>query len=488
MKNKKIIESWGKIRPSDATHNRILENILSQTTGPVYNTNNSRPVPQKRKVRSMTPYWKILAPFAACLLVAILVAVPLARRGGTYIPTPCESEPLTNGQYDTNPSGLVPAPPVDSENQAYPGATIDPTQTDQTRPVPPVEPTYELILNQVYGQMSPPSRIPQLTFTQPITLEDLVWLLPGLGPYWTARAMYLYDGSFMDIIAMETESDGETWAMFSEIYTRTSISLALGPPFTGMMFHNNQPAISYVYGIPVTASINGNIGIAGDGVAIFTAEFEQGGVGYVVTVTDYEEGDSGLSHLTEIVNTIIRNGVPDLNRLETPEIPELRNDQFTEDEAFADPDFGAYLPTYLPAGLGFGDARRSITQDSNLLTINWHEPWNSSISWWVWEATDRHHNTVVSRYDRHLFDLALYPIPWADTVPDEIRDFVSNPVFLAEEMCLEIVKARVLQPERYVRDLGPSISFGVLFGDVVVTINSSGLSPEEVWAMVSSLL
>ena len=79
MRNNKIINSWDKIKPDNATHERILGNILDRVQ-----TKET----QKGKVKNMVkkPYWKILAPIAACLIIAVAVAVPMLLNNGENNP------------------------------------------------------------------------------------------------------------------------------------------------------------------------------------------------------------------------------------------------------------------------------------------------------------------------------------------------------------------------------------------------------------------
>jgi len=95
MKNKKIIESWGKIKPTDATDQRILSNIMKK----------------QRKVNNMAnSYWKILAPITACVLIGIFIAIPLITRSGNdYIPQQYEGEGGVN-----HPAEAIEQPSIDS--------------------------------------------------------------------------------------------------------------------------------------------------------------------------------------------------------------------------------------------------------------------------------------------------------------------------------------------------------------------------------------
>ena len=82
-----------------------------------------------------------------------------------------------------------------------------------------------------------------------------------------------------------------------------------------------EPEISYVRGVPVIAGvfdIKKN-----DGVALYTASFSIGGIAYNINIHDNDVGSSGVSRLTVIVNSIIRDGAADLRVLENPVIPLL---------------------------------------------------------------------------------------------------------------------------------------------------------------------
>ena len=110
MENNRIKESWSKIKPDDDAHERILNNILDR----VHSGET-----KKGKVCNMTisPI-KIVAPLAACLIVALAISIPtiLNDGGGDPLPGPANTEgnimssavsssdlPLTN--TDAPPSG-----------------------------------------------------------------------------------------------------------------------------------------------------------------------------------------------------------------------------------------------------------------------------------------------------------------------------------------------------------------------------------------------
>ena len=75
MKNKRIIDSWNKIEPDKTEQEQMLANILDMA----HSGKN-----KKGDVNSMKnkKYWKILAPVAACFVVAVAITIPLLYNGG----------------------------------------------------------------------------------------------------------------------------------------------------------------------------------------------------------------------------------------------------------------------------------------------------------------------------------------------------------------------------------------------------------------------
>ena len=87
------------------------------------------------------------------------------------------------------------------------------------------------------------------------------------------------------------------------------------------------------------------------------------------------------------------------------------------------------------------------------------------------------------------YDLRLYPVPRADSVPEEYRETVDNPVFRAEDMSREIVEARAYAPNEAGDTNSLRISFSVLHpGGTLVGYNCEGLTVDRVWALVSETL
>ena len=421
MRNKKIVDSWDKIKVNDYTHERILNNILEQSRSN-----------KTRKVNNMNtkPIWKILAPIAACAVIAlVIVAVNFIPSGGTQPGTVAQGENLN---LNTMSQGLFGAQPP------LPGS-----------------------------------------FFSDVTAEQLQALLPDLGFPVVATATYRNDGSLFEVTAVDNSDNIALWP--------ASVRISTQPVYFGFIYENYQPVVSYVHGVAVTAGVIEGIGIPEDGIAQYIATFEMDGVFYGVNLFDYAAGDDGLNRLTYIVNAIIQHGAADLDVLYRPIMPELQDDRLSIDEARNDASFGAFIPANIPAEWEFDNAIRFMHQDADSLLAFWNAD-TYIMRWQVSRPTEFDLLRVVSTDAPEKFDLSLYPIPWADSVPNELFQYVMNPVFLAEELTLDVVNTRLVLTRGCGDSVSGQMNFSVLSGDILICVDVSGMSPEQVYAMIISVL
>jgi len=219
--------------------------------------------------------------------------------------------------------------------------------------------------------------------------------------------------------------------------------------------------------------------------------------------SDAENGAQGYTHLSDGdapptgTQTPIEGAPPlvlpdisehDSNHPTQPVTPPAPSENLTFEQSITDPDFGKFIPTNVPPEFTFDHAWRFYAQDINSLTAFWQA--NAySIRWQISTPTDNDLEHIVSITDREKFDLSLYTIPWADSVPRELMQYVMNPVFLADELSLEIIHARAIQGQDRSRNGSTNwqINFSVLFDGAVVSLNTNGVSPEYVWEMILSL-
>ena len=160
------------------------------------------------------------------------------------------------------------------------------------------------------------------------------------------------------------------------------------------------------------------------------------------------------------------------------------NEALTPEEALADVDFGAYLPTDVPADWQTEGFTRYRDQDEDSLSGLWTSGYDS-LRWTVSRLTDESRIVDVSCPEQ--YDLSLYPIPRAESVPEALWEMVNNPIFRIEDLTLELVYARAYTVE----DAGDSsayrMRFSVLYGDTVVEVSTKGVSPEWLWQQLKDL-
>lgn len=154
--------------------------------------------------------------------------------------------------------------------------------------------------------------------------------------------------------------------------------------------------------------------------------------------------------------------------------------------AYADPDLGAYLPEDLPSGFTFENATRVNTQAQNSLSALWIKGMGD-IRWCISTLGEDDKARITSVADTWNYDLSLYPIPRADSVPDELREIVTDPIFRSEGLTLEAVQARAYEVSDAGDISGPCMRFGVLYGDILVELNVKGATPEAVFEMLQQI-
>lgn len=171
------------------------------------------------------------------------------------------------------------------------------------------------------------------------------------------------------------------------------------------------------------------------------------------------------------------------------DVPAWREESFsTLAQARQEEEFAPYLPTENVPGCGEFYGRLSWQEGSyNDLFVRWSRGYDD-VEVDVCRCPEKGYSTVDAAATEQ-YDVRLYDIPWSESVPEEYRDTVYDPVFRAEDMSFSVVQARTL----YRNDTGEgrkaSIRLGVLHPDgTVVRYTCKGLTAEQVWAMVEPTL
>ncbi|MCL2843532.1 MAG: hypothetical protein FWE28_08760 [Oscillospiraceae bacterium] len=287
------------------------------------------------------------------------------------------------------------------------------------------------------------------------------------------------------------------------------------------------PIVSDMYGVAVTVFVEHDSFTT----VFLEAEFMLDDFLYRVELQG-EDKIRAQTQMTTMVAQLIQGGTAGIHVLLDPDLPELRRESPSLEEARLDPDFGAFVPNNTPEELTFNFASRWVGQHDDYLLLEWEAPldydrfraiyqrwatehegkplwpfdqlfWQGGTVWWeISRVTEADLERIVSAGAPELYNWGL--VPYVETMWQHyepmITDTMFRPVFLAEELTLELVQARLHQ-----RDLPRQImcgsltdepfgyvptdemEFGVLFGDILVRVTTRDTSAEQLWAMFTGL-
>ena len=181
-----------------------------------------------------------------------------------------------------------------------------------------------------------------------------------------------------------------------------------------------------------------------------------------------------------------RKGITKLINTEPKFIPEWFDHKLTLTDALADPIFGQYMLPSSPAGFTEESIRRYKDQNSDYLSALWTHGLNE-FQWTVTLFCEEDKPRLTHVEEKENFDLTLYPIPRADSVPDEKREIVDNPIFLSAELTMDAVWARAYHVNDHGDTAGWRMRFSVKIGDFLVEIRSKGVDPQWVYTRLAEL-
>ncbi len=303
--------------------------------------------------------------------------------------------------------------------------------------------------------------------------DDISWLLGWQGYSVTGQAIYDGEGQVFWVILNGESDDGSGFTM----------TLAPdGIPPTCIV--EAPDAETEINGIPVTAFYR-HYDSDGDGIKEYRYEFtmmpEDIGLRFEAWGEDQEQTDL-LATLAANWCAAWTDGLS-MAHLVPDEIPEWRDEYWdSQADAYAD-ELGQYLPNVIPADFTFDGAHRELGQGRNTLSAFWFDGM-------------REISVIVSRPDElpnvmdisaaELYDVRLYSIPWADSVPQEAWDAgFDDPVFARADMDQSILSARLYTLQDTGDTDGYRFSFSVLHEDgTVVAYSCKGLTEVQAQELV----
>lgn len=146
---------------------------------------------------------------------------------------------------------------------------------------------------------------------------------------------------------------------------------------------------------------------------------------------------------------------------------------------------GGYIPTAIPKGYVFENGYQ--TAEGNI-----HACWSKGMDTImlfvsIYEESPETKERMAEVSQSETYDVHLYEIPYATTVPEEYRLVFSNPIFEEKNFSAEVVQARM----KSVADAGdtetPRGNFEVLYESGVLVRFSGDGSAEQIWEMFETI-
>lgn len=190
-----------------------------------------------------------------------------------------------------------------------------------------------------------------------------------------------------------------------------------------------------------------------------------------------QDGETGAGKEEMAENTPIQEVLQDKDELQSG----MGGADLTWEEARMDAVYGKYVDVRVPEGYFYTSGTRSAS--------GLHVIWNKGmeeISVSCRQADESVSDWLVDVDCPEEYDLSLYPIPWCDSVPEELYSKVMYATFVPEQITPEIVAARTYQVQEAGDASGCRTRIGILYSDnVLVEIISKGPSPEEIYALIN---
>lgn len=158
---------------------------------------------------------------------------------------------------------------------------------------------------------------------------------------------------------------------------------------------------------------------------------------------------------------------------------------------------GGYVPEKLPSGYQFESARGSSPANSYLdMSLCWCKGMDDirlhitefyAVASMPADVYDAFQKRIADPARPETYDVSLYEIPYADTVPKEYYEVFHHPVFKESDFSLEMVEARM----KSIPDAGdtdtPRGNFAVWYDSGILVEFSGRGSAEEIWEMFESI-
>lgn len=196
-------------------------------------------------------------------------------------------------------------------------------------------------------------------------------------------------------------------------------------------------------------------------------------------------GETGHAAKEELSEEVLSQGIADMEKLQ-PEALQAGQTVtlLSEQEARQVQLLGNYVPEWVPKGYAFEEAYS--TDGGQKLFVSFAKGMDY-IEMCI--CRDSGENMSFTDTDKaETYDVHLYQVPYADTVPEEYREEFDWPVFKSSDLTLEVVEARLKSYE----DAGDTASskgnFAVYYEETQVLVDFRGCGEaESIWQLFEEL-
>ena len=362
-------------------------------------------------------------------------------------------------------------PPVVSPTQptilSQPTEPTLPSESTVTAPTTELSEPWELHFNKTDLAVDAARRFDYCIFYEALELDTIQDLLPENCPEISgASALFNATGEFL---ALTLQIDGAT----VELSYMEPLGCYVLPGERQRSEYKGVSFLAFQYEWGDRATLSAETELHGIYMG-FTTE---------CAAEDLEQTKAEFQALLEVFASYEQ--APELRSIRPSEIPLLENRSLSAAEAILDPDFGQYFLQNLPTGFAEESIRKYRDQQSFYLSGLWTKGLDT-LSWRISYFTEADAARVTSVADLENYDLSRYPIPRADSVPEELREIVNDPIFLAEELTLDAVYARAYRVSDSGDTDGWRMQFTVRYGDYLISVNAKGIDPQWLYQQLQN--
>ena len=405
---------------------------------------------EKSRSRALWGWGSLAACFALALIAAVFVFGRTPDTAAPQLQNPSwDIQPTQTPTSGTAPQTQAESPYGDRLWTASYNQYTERTEMDVSR-----------VLNAGY-------------FYEDVSAQQLQWVLPVKQEGWqvkSARAGFLRDGK-TDCVAMEISAGAET------------VYVTVGNYFSCVLYPEDTKVRSkcgdleytlYRFDLEPCTYLEADTTV--NGMAIH----------FTMQTDDPEQGAGAFEQVLECFSWY-GDGCPNPEQIRPSRIPEYVNQQLDMTGAREDPDLGKWFLQKAPDGFQKESICRYKDYYSDCLYGSWTHGYDQ-LRWEVSKLTPEDEKRITEVSQKENYDLSLYPIPRADSVPEELREIVDDPIFRFEELTQEVLMSRYYE----VYDGGEGgnsgrMRFSVLYGDVLVSVSTKGVSPQWLYDRLTEL-